>query len=64
MKIIIALIILIIFLIGLNYLYRENFDVSSIFKGVLAGSLLYLCWPCLSTCCAVIVFLIAYKLLK
>lgn len=62
--IVICLIILIIFLIGIYYSEKEHFDIKGVFKGLLAGSLLYLCWPCLSTCCSIIILVIAIKFLK
>lgn len=64
MKILIVLIILIIILIGLNYLYKENFDASSIFTGLLTGSILYLCAPCICSCCMLIILVIFLKLAR
>lgn len=64
MKILTIIIILIIILIGLNYLYKENFEVSSIFTGLLTGSLLYLCAPCICSCCMLIILFVFLRLFR
>ena len=60
---VITIIILIIILIGIYYT-QENFDVSNVLTGIVGGSLLYLCSPCICSCCMFIILFIFLKLMR